>query len=305
MQIYRYQDSSTTIGIGIGVGPSSFVPLRAILEARRLPIPLEVQQANLHALIADEALFSAFVVDPYRVATTSGLLEKLPHQNIDDVKLLAPIPRPGKFICVGLNYKDHCEEQNVPPPSNPVIFAKFANAVCGPKDIVRRPACTSKLDFEGELGVVIGKRGKRIQRDEALSYVFGYMIINDVSARDIQKNDGQWLRAKSMDGFAPTGPCITTADEIPDPQNLSLRTTVNGQVMQESHTSRMIFPVAELIEFISQAITLEPGDIISTGTPSGVGVWRTPPVFLKAGDVVRIEIEKLGVLENEIADDNN
>lgn len=267
--------------------------------------PREVQSADL---IGVAARWKDFVAEIGRLVSSlgdSGSIAQLRQHDAERVFFLAPIPRPGKFICVGLNYRDHCDEQNVEIPKSPVIFAKFANAVCGHRAVVRRPAITRKLDFEGELGVVIGKTGKRIRAENALDYVFGYTIVNDVSAREIQKQDGQWLRAKSMDGFAPTGPWITTADEIRDPQQLKIRTEVNGRVMQESSTSRMIFPVASLIEFISQGITLEPGDVISTGTPAGVGVWRRPPVFLEPGDIVRIEIDGIGCLENSIADEES
>jgi 2-keto-4-pentenoate hydratase/2-oxohepta-3-ene-1,7-dioic acid hydratase in catechol pathway len=181
-----------------------------------------------------------------------------------------------------------------------VLFAKFANTVCGHREPVRKPPITTKLDFEGELGVVIGTGGKGIPKERALACVFGYTVINDVTARDIQKSDGQWLRAKGQDGFAPMGPCIATTAGIPDPQNLGIRTAVNGKVMQESNTNRMIFGVADIVAFITQGITLEPGDIISTGTPSGVGVWRNPPSFLEAGDVIEIEIEKIGKLVNPV-----
>lgn len=302
MKIFRYINESSCPSLGIEI-EGAVCDLALLLEKAEEPVSEAIVQADLIALAPQWHIWLNVIRRAIGTVQKTGALKQLPRPSIDSLDILPPIPRPGKFICVGLNYKDHCEEQNLEPPSTPVIFAKFANAVCGHKAVVRRPRVTSKLDFEGELGVVIGKQAKRVNADQALKHVFGYMIVNDISARDIQKNDGQWLRAKSMDGFAPTGPCVVTSDEIPDPQQLALRTTVNGAVMQESHTSRMIFPVAELIEFISQGITLEPGDIISTGTPSGVGVWRKPPVFLQPGDVVRIEIENIGVLETTIAED--
>jgi 2-keto-4-pentenoate hydratase/2-oxohepta-3-ene-1,7-dioic acid hydratase in catechol pathway len=218
----------------------------------------------------------------------------------DKVRILPPIPDPGKVICIGLNYTDHCREQGKEPPPYPILFSKFANAICGQEDPILLPPLTGKLDYEAELGVVIGRGGSRIPTERALSHVFGYMCINDVSARDLQKADGQWLRAKGMDNFAPTGPYLVTADEILDPQNLAIRCRVNGQTMQDSNTREMVFPVAELIAFISQAITLTPGDIISTGTPDGVGQYRQPPVFLKPGDRVEVEIEGLGTLVNPV-----
>jgi acylpyruvate hydrolase len=219
----------------------------------------------------------------------------------DTIRFLAPIPAPRKIICVGLNYRDHCEEQAKEVPKSPMIFAKFANTVCGDGDMVAKPTTTQKMDFEGELAVVIGEGGRGIARDRALRHVFGYTILNDLTARDLQKMDGQWLRAKSQDGFAPTGPVVVTTDEIPDPQVLDIRTLVNGALMQESNTRHMVFPVDMLIEFISAGITLEAGDIISTGTPSGVGVHRDPPVFLNPGDRIEVEIPAIGRLTTMIA----
>ncbi len=302
MKLYRYLNEACSPTLGIEIEGRVY-NLTAVLETAEEPVSEAIARADLVGLARQGRAWLNVMRRAVDALHNNGALAQLAHHEAGNLQLLAPIPQPGKFICVGLNYEDHCEEQNLELPRNPVVFAKFANAVCGHKAVVRRPRITTKLDFEGELGVVIGKHCKRVPADGALEHVFGYMVVNDISARDIQKNDGQWLRAKSMDGFAPTGPCIVTTDDIPDPQQLALRTTVNGTVMQESHTSRMIFPVAELIEFISQGITLEPGDIISTGTPSGVGVWRKPPVFLQPGDVVQITIEKIGTLETTIAED--
>jgi 2-keto-4-pentenoate hydratase/2-oxohepta-3-ene-1,7-dioic acid hydratase in catechol pathway len=219
---------------------------------------------------------------------------------ISEVKLKAPYRNPQKIICIGQNYLDHCREQNVPPPPNPILFAKYATAIIGPNEGIVHPRETSKLDFEAELAVIIGARGRRIPRDQAYNYVFGYSIMHDVSARDIQHGDKQWVRGKSFDTFAPFGPCLVTKDEIPDPHTLSIKTWLNDELMQNSNTGEMIFKIPELIEFISNCITLEPGDIISTGTPFGVGVFRNPPVFMKPGDVVKIEIEKIGTLVNPV-----
>jgi acylpyruvate hydrolase len=215
------------------------------------------------------------------------------------VKLLAPIPNPSKVIAIGLNYMDHCREQKVEPPAAPLIFAKFTTAIIGPDDTIRwDPTLTSRVDFEAELAVVIGRTARCVSQAEAMDYVAGYTICHDVSARDLQFSDKQWVRGKSLDTFCPLGPYLVTRDEIPDPHNLAICCTVNQNVMQNSNTGEMIFRIPYLIEYISRAFTLLPGDVITTGTPDGVGVFRSPQVFLKHGDVVTIEIEGLGQLTN-------
>jgi 2-keto-4-pentenoate hydratase/2-oxohepta-3-ene-1,7-dioic acid hydratase in catechol pathway len=220
---------------------------------------------------------------------------------LTDVRLRAPVPRPGKIIAVGLNYRDHSIESGAKEvPKTPIIFAKFTTSISGPGDPIVIPAGDPQADYEAELAVVIGRRGKGISAADALQYVAGYMPLNDVSARAWQFGDKQWVRGKSPDTFCPTGPYLTTRDEIPDPHALSIGARVNGVTLQDSNTSKMIFRIPQLIEFISASITLEPGDIIATGTPEGVGVFRTPPVFLKPGDIVEIEIETLGVLRNPV-----
>jgi 2-keto-4-pentenoate hydratase/2-oxohepta-3-ene-1,7-dioic acid hydratase in catechol pathway len=220
---------------------------------------------------------------------------------LSSVKLRAPVPRPGKIVAVGLNYRDHSIEAGAKElPKTPIIFAKFPTSISGPGDSIVLPHGDSQVDYEAELAVVIGKKTKAISAAEALQNVAGYMPLNDVSARTWQFADKQWVRGKSCDTFCPTGPYLTTRDEISDPQSLSISARVNGTTLQDSNTSRMIFGVAALIEFISASITLEPGDIIATGTPEGVGVFRTPPIFLKPGDIVEIEIEKLGLLRNPV-----
>jgi 2-keto-4-pentenoate hydratase/2-oxohepta-3-ene-1,7-dioic acid hydratase in catechol pathway len=219
--------------------------------------------------------------------------------SVSQVRLLAPLRRPGKIIGIGLNYMDHCREQNIKVPERPVVFAKFATAINGPYDpITWDPALTDQVDYEVELGVVIGQTARRVTREAALDHVFGYTVVNDVSARDLQFSDSQWVRGKSLDSFCPFGPAIVTSEEIPDPQVLAIKTTVNGQVLQDSNTSEMIFGVRELISFLSQAFTLDPGDLILTGTPDGVGVFRKPQVFLRDGDQVVVEVERIGRLEN-------
>ena len=215
-------------------------------------------------------------------------------------KLMAPL-RPGKIICVGQNYWDHCREQNVKPPTRPILFPKFPLSVIGPEEQIRWPeGHTSQVDFEAEMALVVGKYAKRVSEDDAVDYLFGYTCANDISARDIQFSDGQWLRGKALDTFCPLGPVVVTTDDVPDPQNLPIACRVNGATMQDSSTREMIFPVRHLVSFISQGITLEPGDIILTGTPHGVGVFRDPKVFLKPGDTTEVEIGNFGVLKNTV-----
>jgi len=212
-----------------------------------------------------------------------------------------PIDRPSKIICVGLNYRDHAEEQGVPPPDAPLLFAKWPNALIGPGEPIVIPPIVTKCDFEAELGVVIGERVGRVSAENALEAVAGYICVNDASARDLQFADGQWTRGKSPDTFCPVGPHLVPRDDIPDPQNLAIRAVLNGETMQDSSTANTVFGVAELIAYITQTITLEPGDLIATGTPAGVGVFRTPPVFMQPGDEITIEIEGLGALTNPVA----
>ena len=214
-----------------------------------------------------------------------------------DVTLMAPVPRPGKIVCIGHNYHGHT---GATPPVYPDIFAKFANVVIGPNQPIVYPRVNINLDYEGELAVVIGKRARYVSEDRALEYVAGYTIFNDVTARDYQNRTSQWTLGKSFDTFGPMGPALVTADEIPDPGNLDLQLSVNGEERQHSNTCYLIFSVPFLISYLSQAITLEPGDVISTGTPSGTGSSRKPPVFMQPGDVVTVRIEKIGELTNPI-----
>jgi 5-carboxymethyl-2-hydroxymuconate isomerase len=212
---------------------------------------------------------------------------------------LAPLPRPGKIIAIGLNYADHCRETGQQPPEKPLIFAKLNSSVIGNGDVIEwDPSITNRVDYEAELAVVIGKETRLVSEENALSHVFGYMAANDVSARDLQAGDGQWTRAKGMDTFCPLGPWLVSADEIPDPQNLAIRCTVNGEVRQASNTSEMIFGVKAIISYVSRVFTLYPGDVILTGTPSGVGNVMQPPRLLTDKASVVVEIEKLGRLEN-------
>jgi 2-keto-4-pentenoate hydratase/2-oxohepta-3-ene-1,7-dioic acid hydratase in catechol pathway len=216
-----------------------------------------------------------------------------------EADLLAPVPRPGKIVAIGRNYREHAAEEGVEPPPAPLIFAKWPTAVVGSGADVRwDPTLTEKVDYEAELAVVIGRTARRVSIEAALEYVLGYTCLNDVSARDLQFGDGQWVRGKSLDTFCPMGPVLVTADEIGDPQDLAIQCIVGDERVQEAHTSAMYFGVAEIISYCSASFTLEPGDVIATGTPGGVGVFRDPPRFLGDGDRMVVEIERIGRLEN-------
>ncbi|MEP6945936.1 MAG: fumarylacetoacetate hydrolase family protein [Acidobacteriota bacterium] len=217
-----------------------------------------------------------------------------------EVKLAAPVPRPGKIICIGLNYRNHAIESGMDIPKSPIIFSKFTTCVAAPRDPILLPVGSKQVDYEAELAVVIGRRAKNIQVEDAMDYVFGYTNFNDVSARDFQFADGQWQRGKSCDSFAPFGEFVATKDEIPEPHNLRIQFRLNSKMLQDSNTNELIFRIPELIEFLSRSITLEPGDIIATGTPPGVGFARKPPIFLKDGDLAEVEVEGLGVLSNTV-----
>ena len=220
---------------------------------------------------------------------------------ITDIEILAPISRPGKVVCVGLNYHSHLAEIGEPAPEYPILFHKPATSVIGPAQPIVLPRVSRQIDYEGELAVVIGRRGKYIPEEQALSYVAGYTCANDVSAHDIEFRTSQWTSGKMLDTFCPLGPVLLTADELPDPNALRLKTVLNGQTMQEGHTSDMLFPVPFLISYISSLATLEPGDVILTGTPSGIGCNRRPRVFLRAGDRISVHIEGIGTLTNPVA----
>jgi 2,4-didehydro-3-deoxy-L-rhamnonate hydrolase len=213
---------------------------------------------------------------------------------------MLPIDRPSKIICVGLNYRDHAEEQGAPLPEAPLLFAKWPNALIGPGDPIRIPPIVTKCDYEAELGVVIGERVRNASAANALEAVAGYICVNDVSARNLQFADGQWTRGKSPDTFCPVGPALVPRDQVPDPQALSIGAVLNGETVQLSTTANMVFGVADLIEYITRTVTLEPGDLIATGTPAGVGAFRKPPVFMQPGDEITIEIEGLGSLTNPV-----
>ena len=220
---------------------------------------------------------------------------------VASVSFLPPV-YPSKIVAIGRNYVDHAIEGGAEPPAAPLIFNKLPNSLSSHNAPIVLHKISTQVDYEAELAVVIGRRATQVSESEALDYVFGYTAINDVSARDLQFGDGQWVRGKSLDGFAPLGPFITTRDEIPNVQDLKIEGRLNGQVMQSSNTAKMIFGVAYLVSYISQAITLEPGDVIATGTPDGVGIFRKPPVLLKAGDVYEVEIERLVTLRNPVVE---
>jgi 2-keto-4-pentenoate hydratase/2-oxohepta-3-ene-1,7-dioic acid hydratase in catechol pathway len=225
---------------------------------------------------------------------------------LGDTEFLAPVPRPGKVVAIGRNYREHADEEGVEPPPAPLVFAKWPSSVVGHRADVRwSPDLTNQVDYEAELAVVIGRTARNVSEADALDHVFGYTCLNDVSARDIQFGDGQWVRGKSLDTFCPMGPVLVTADEIGDPQDLAISCRVGTEVVQDSRTSRMYFSVAEIISYLSRSFTLEAGDVIATGTPGGVGVFRDPPRFLDDGDLVTVEIEKIGRLENTCRFDRN
>ena len=248
------------------------------------------------------------------VETAEELLKKTPKNVVDNfslpinkVALLAPVTHPPKIICLGLNYADHIEEQITEHgaliPDEPIIFLKPHTTIIGPKENIVKPSFVKQLDYEAELAIIIGKEAKNVPVSEAKSYIFGYTILNDVSARDIQFKDKQWTRGKSFDTFAPIGPCIVTRQQLQDPSNLYVRTWVNNELRQDSTTKKMVFNVYEIVHHLSRVMTLEPCDIIATGTPAGVGFAMKPPKFLQAGDIVKMEIETIGVLENMVVDE--
>lgn len=239
------------------------------------------------------------ILERYRSASSG----KKPSLHLhDSVKLRAPLPRPGKIIALGLNYADHARETGKETPQSPVIFAKFPSCVIGPDDPIRMPTVSKKIDWEVELGVVIGKSCRNVAQEDALSYIAGYTIVNDVGARDLQKSDVQWVRAKSLDGFCPMGPALVTVDELGDGSGLKMQTRVNGAIKQDSTTSNMIRGVTSVVSYLSSSFLLEPGDVIATGTPAGVGFVRTPPEYLKVGDNIELFIEKIGNLRNRIVE---
>jgi 2-keto-4-pentenoate hydratase/2-oxohepta-3-ene-1,7-dioic acid hydratase in catechol pathway len=247
--------------------------------------PLTDRALDLQALIASGRPVAALEFDSHP---------------LDDARPVAPL-RPGKVVAIGLNYLDHIREANLEPPSAPLVFAKFPTSVVGPEEpIVIDRGVTQRVDWEVELAVVIGRHTASVPPESALDHVFGYTVANDVSARDVQFGDGQWVRGKSLDTFCPLGPVIATADEVGDPQSLSLTTRVNGEIVQQSSTSEMLFGVADLLAYCSRSFTLEPGDVVLTGTPWGCGEFMTPPRHLQHGDRVECEVDRIGILANPV-----
>lgn len=281
--------------------------MKLVAYTRGGPTRLGVQASGgaIHDLTAalGAADVGQFLAAGRTMDEVEDLRVRVDHFAAEEVTLRAPLPRPGKIICVGLNYHDHCREQSIEPPAYPMLFSKFANAIANPGDAITRPRATEKLDLECELAVVIGRRASRLARDEALDAVFGYTILNDLTMRDLQREDRQWLRAKGSDGFAPIGPALVSRDELGDGSGLRLRSFVNDEIWQDSTTDEMVFDVATLVAFASRTITLEPGDLIATGTPAGVGHYQDPPRYLRDGDRLRCEIDGIGALENTVVDE--
>jgi 2-keto-4-pentenoate hydratase/2-oxohepta-3-ene-1,7-dioic acid hydratase in catechol pathway len=263
--------------------------------------------ADLTHLLYDEGLSPDEVLLCFNLDRFAARAER----EIDDAerialaaaKLRSPVPRPGKVVCIGLNYRDHAEESGMPIPASPIIFSKFPTSVIGPGEPITIPNGSEQVDYEAELAFVMGRPAKNVKAEKAMSYVYGYTNFNDVSARDFQFADGQWQRGKSCDTFAPLGPYIATVDEVADPHDLRIQFRLNGQTLQDSRTSQLIFKIPELVEFLSKYITLEAGDVVATGTPPGVGFARKPPIFMKHGDVAEVEIEGLGILSNRVRTD--
>lgn len=273
---------------GFLVSPEQFVPRYFVEDALRMELP-----KNVKDLLSDGELLEL----------VNSVVGKIPIESfsVESVHLEPPVPNPGKIICLGLNYLDHAKEAGVEPPEDPIIFLKPATALIGPYDPIVKPRIVEKLDYEIELAAVIGCRCRDVEPEEACEHVFGYMILNDVSARDVQFRGAQWIRGKMFDTFAPTGPSLVSRDEIGDPHNLRMLTRVNEEIRQNSSTSRMIKKLPEIVSTLSQGVTLEPGDIISTGTPAGVGLYQKPePKLLEPGDVVEMWIERIGTIRNPV-----
>jgi acylpyruvate hydrolase len=308
MRIVRFSRNGHSPRLGCFMGPDRVVDLaasaRAYLAGKEVVRAAAIAEAlfpqstrgYLEGGVATQDLL-AQMID----ATTAGRFEPVSHP-ADQVRLHAPIADPGKFICIGLNYRDHAAETGAQIPNQPPVFPKWTNTILDPGEPILRPRGETKLDWEVELGVVIGRRARFVSKEQALDYVYGYTIINDASARDFQFHTSQWSAGKTGDTLAPVGPYIADRTEIPDPHVLDLRCWVNGQLMQDGTTRNFIFDIRYIIQYLTGIMTLEPGDLIATGTPAGVGFSRKPPVVLKPGDVVRLEITGLGTLENPVKD---
>jgi 2-keto-4-pentenoate hydratase/2-oxohepta-3-ene-1,7-dioic acid hydratase in catechol pathway len=284
MRLISYRDRAAGDALGV-VDRDHWLPA---------PVLLLGGPSTMAELLRDAAPALAAL----RAAAVSGRIvdEGRP---LDEIELLAPVPRPGKIVAIGRNYRDHVAEEGGDPPPAPLVFSKWPSSVIGDGAEIRwDPALTAQVDYEAELAVVIGRAARQVSVADALEHVLGYTCLNDVSARDLQFGDGQWARGKSLDTFCPMGPVLVTTDEIADPQDLEISCSVGGRIVQSANTSQMYFGVASIISYCSQAFTLEPGDVIATGTPGGVGIFRDPPLLLADGDEVIVEIERIGRLRN-------
>lgn len=265
---------------------------------------MDVDANQPRSTAADILAYEPFRLAARQVWEAASAGEKIagcPTYDMGDVALAAPVPAPGKFVCIGLNYRDHAEEAAVAVGDVPTFFAKFNNAVTATGLPIIVPLASHRIDWEGELAFVIGRTAQNVTVEDALTFVAGYTIVNDVTARDYQFKTSQWSMGKTFDSFGPMGPCIVDAVDIPDPQALSISTTVNGELKQSASTSEMIFPVARIVSFLSSVMTLSPGDVVATGTPAGIGASANPSQWLRPGDVVEVEIEKIGTLRNPVA----
>ncbi|MCB0181543.1 MAG: fumarylacetoacetate hydrolase family protein [Anaerolineae bacterium] len=303
MKLTTYVHRGTTY---IGVVLDKVVvnlPQAALAFQQQNEVASTVIPPDMVSLLAGDDAIWPIVTDTVAwVKSLPNLIEQPFVHNLADIEIAAPIPNPGKIVCIGLNYHDHCREQGVAVPERPLLFAKFPSTLIGPeKSITWNSDVSQQVDYEAELALVIGRVARNVPPEAAYDYIAGYTIANDVSARDVQFSDGQWVRGKSFDTFCPLGPYLATVDEVADPHNLAIRCRLNGELMQDSNTGEMIFKIPELIAFITQSSTLNPGDVIITGTPHGVGVFRDPKVFLKPGDIVEVEIEGLGILRNSVS----
>ncbi len=309
MKIIRYSQNGQRPRLGCFIGADRVADLEAscqaylrakgVVRAHAIAaalFPQDSTRAFLEGGVVTQEMLAAMVG-----ATKAGKFEPVSHP-LASVRLHAPIADPGKFICIGLNYKDHAAESGTPAPKEPPIFPKWNNAILDPGEPILRPRGETKLDWEVELGVVIGQTARYVPKERALDYVYGYTIINDASARDFQFLTTQWSAGKIPDTLAPVGPYIADRAEIPDPHVLDLKTWVNGALMQNGSTRNFIFDVRYLVSYLSGIMTLSPGDLIATGTPAGVGFLHRPPVTLQPGDTVRLEITGLGALENPVKD---
>ncbi len=291
---YRARGSSTAWRAGIAHEQAAVDASVYLLSSAK--VASGQADLSVRALLqqGQQALLEVFAWAKSQFEDRSGLL------SLDALELGPPVPDPDKIICLGVNYREHAAEAQQELPAVPMFFAKFRNSLIGPTSPILLPRASTQVDYEGELAVIIGQRCKEVAEQDALQYVAGYTIMNDVSARDVQMQTSQWTAGKALDTFAPMGPGIVLASSIPNPQTLTLTTRVNEQVVQHDTTANMVFSVASTIAFLSSLMTLEPGDIIATGTPSGVGFKRTPPLFLHDGDVVEVEIERIGRIRNPV-----